>query len=67
MMAGGLSKSLGGIVSGTAEKIAKDVSNSFTSPASEITNYISKHWLTWVLVIALVAVIVMLLYKGITG
>ena len=63
----GLSKSLGGIVSGTAQSIGKDVANTFTSPEKDITNYISKHWLTWVLVIALVAVIIMLLYKGITG
>ena len=69
----GLNKSGGAVISqaisGTYHSVSKSVSNAVSSlnPVKSAESYISSHWITWVLVIALVMVIALMIYKGVVS
>lgn len=73
----GLSKSLAGIFGGATQypyagasggpiKQGENALNNL-NPAKSIENFVSKNWITWVLVIGLILVIALLLYKGVVS
>lgn len=51
----------------SAGNAANSVTSAITNPVKSAENYVSKHWFEWILAIGIIALLVILLYKGVAG